>query len=324
MQQNPNLNGLKMLVNKTKSRTVLVIVGATAVGKTALAIELAKAINGEIISADSRLFYKGMDIGTAKPTKEEQNVVKHYLVDVAEPEEIWSLSILQKKVSEAIIEIQSKEKIAILVGGTGQYVRAITEGWQIPPQQPDEKYRKVIERWGIDIGAEELHHKLSLIDPAAAKKIDPQNMRRTVRALEVIFMTGNLFSGQRLKETPDQNFWIIGLERPRAEVYARVDARIEEMFASGFVEETQKLLNRGISPQHPNLSAIGYREVCEFLAGKITLEEAKAQMRRKTRVFVRRQNNWFKRDDPEIHWYEMAEEPLTKIINDLQIENIIS
>lgn len=317
------MNGLKMPDNKTKPKTVLVIVGATAVGKTALAIELAKAINGEIISADSRLFYKGMDIGTAKPTKEEQNTVRHYLVDVAEPEEVWSLSVLQKKVTEAIDEIQSKRKIAILVGGTGQYVRAITEGWQIPPQQPDEKFRKVIESWGNDIGAEELHHKLSLIDPAAARKIDPQNVRRTVRALEVIFMTGNLFSGQRLKETPDQDFWIIGLERPRAEIYARVDARIEEMFASGFVEETQKLLDRGISPQHPNLSAIGYREVCEFLVGRITLEEAKAQMRKKTRVFVRRQNNWFKRGDPQIHWYEMSEEPLTKIITDLQTENII-
>jgi tRNA dimethylallyltransferase len=305
------------------SKTVLVIVGATAVGKTNLAIDLARAIDGEIISADSRLFYRGMDVGTAKPTKEQLQTVPHYLIDVAEPEEIWSLTILQQKVVEAINIIHGKGKIAILVGGTGQYVRAITEGWQVPPQQPDEEFRKVIERWADCVGAEELHHKLSLVDPIAAQKIDPQNIRRTVRAIEVIFLTGRLFSEQRLKQTPDQDFWLIGLKRDRAEIYARIDARIEDMFNHGFVEETQKLLDRGIPKEHPNLSAIGYREVCEYLSGSISVEEAKTQMRKKTRVFVRRQNNWFKPDDPEIHWCDMNENPLERIINDLRIAELI-
>lgn len=311
-----------MLDNKN-SAYVLVIVGPTAVGKTDLAIELAKVVNGEIISADSRLFYRGMDIGTAKPTIMQRKIVKHYLIDVADPNEIWSLSVFQKRANESIKAIQENGKVAILVGGTGQYVRAIIEGWLIPPQKPDEEFRKYIEAWGKQIGAESLHQKLSLIDPVAAQKIDPENLRRSIRAFEVIFSTGKLFSEQRRKEKPEQKFWVIGLNRPRPELYARIDLRIENMFANGLIEETQKLLMRGIALNSPNLSAIGYQEVCGYLAGEITLEEAKDKMKKKTREFVRRQANWFKPNDINIHWYEMNEVTLPKIIKDLRVANII-
>ncbi|MHC1741139.1 MAG: tRNA (adenosine(37)-N6)-dimethylallyltransferase MiaA [Anaerolineaceae bacterium] len=302
---------------------VLVIIGPTAVGKTDLAIDLAEKINGEIISADSRLFYRGMDIGTAKPSLEQRQRVQHYLIDVAEPEEIWSLSVFQKKVEEAIRIIKQKGKIAIIVGGTGQYVRAITEGWQIPPQLPEVQYRKALENWGRLIGAEQLHHKLRIIDPLAADRIDPQNLRRTIRALEVIFMTGERFSVQRKKTKPTEKFWIIGLYRPRQETYARIDERIENMFTAGLIDETQKLLNRGLDANHPNLSAIGYQEAGEYLSREISLEEAKTLMKKRTREFVRRQTNWFKPSDPEIHWYKMETLPLEQIIEDLRVENIV-
>lgn len=306
----------------SKEKTVLVIIGPTAVGKTDLAIALAKAINGEIISADSRLFYRGMDIGTAKPTPEQQGSVKHHLIDVAEPGEIWSLSVFQEEVEKAINQIQQDGKTAIIVGGTGQYIRSITEGWEIPPQKPDERIRTILEKWGAEIGPFELYHKLSILDPEAAKNIEPQNMRRTIRALEVIFNTGKRFSEQRTRSTPRHIFWLIGLNRPRPELYARIDERIEAMFRDGFVEETKRLLDSGISRDNPNLSAIGYREVCLLLDGKMTEEEAKVQMRKKTREFVRRQANWFKPTDPEIHWYEMGEGVVEKILDDLRVANL--
>jgi tRNA dimethylallyltransferase len=302
---------------------VLVIVGPTAVGKTDFAIELAGQIKGEIISADSRLFYRGMDIGTAKPDLAQRVQVPHYLIDVAAPDEIWSLSIFQQQAEAAIQTILSENRVPIVVGGTGQYIRALTEGWTIPAQQPEVHMREAIEAWGMQIGALELHHKLSLVDPLAAEKIEPQNMRRTVRAFEVLFLTGQRFSQQRARQAPLHRFWLIGLNRPRPELYARIDARIEAMFHDGFVAETQRLLAQGVSPEHPNLSAIGYREVCQYLAGSISLEEAKAQMRKKTREFVRRQANWFKPTDPEIHWYSMDELSVEKVVADLKANLVI-
>lgn len=211
----------------------------------------------------------------------------------------------------------------ILVGGTGQYIRAVIEGWEIPPQQPDDQMRLVLEKWGKKIGAEALYQKLLLLDPVAAEKIDRQNLRRTVRALEVIYLTGERFSEQRRKQTPAYAFWIIGLTRPRPELYTRIDERIEEMFTQGLVEEANSLLDRGLVADHPNLSAIGYREVIQFIQGKTSLEEAKTQMRRKTREFVRRQANWFKPEDPSIHWYEMGDRTLDKILDDLRVVNIL-
>jgi tRNA dimethylallyltransferase len=292
-------------------------------GKKVITIELAKRINGEIISADSRLFYKGMDIGTAKPTLEQREKIPHYLIDVAEPDEVWSLSVFQKEIERSIEEIQNKQKIAIIVGGTGQYIRSIVEGWEIPTQMPDEKLRLILEGWGREIGPFALHKKLSIIDKPAAEKIEPQNVRRTIRALEVIFSTGSKFSEQRTRSEPKHDFWIIGLNRPRPELYSRVDERIEMMFKNGFLEETKRLLDQGISRENPNMSAIGYREACQVLNNEITLEEAKAIMRKKTREFVRRQANWFKPDDSNIHWYNMDGNELEKIIQDLRIEKLL-
>lgn len=298
---------------------VIMIVGPTAVGKTDLAIHIAKSVNAEIISADSRLFYKGMDIGTAKPTSEQQKEMPHFLVDVAEANEVWSLSMFQSECHRLIEDIHGRGKLPMLVGGTGQYFRALVEGWEIPPQEPDNSLRDVLEKVGQEIGPEELFKKLQLLDPEAAKRIDPQNMRRTVRALEVILMTGEKFSEQRRKSEPHFRFWVIGLTRPRAELYQRIDERIEKMFNDGLVEETKKLLDSGIASENPNMSAIGYREVAQYICGEISLGEAKMLMKRKTREFVRRQANWFKLDDPNIHWYTMQPGIEEQIIRDLRI-----
>ena len=287
---------------------VLFIVGPTAVGKTAYAIELAKRVNGEIVSADSRYFYRGMDIGTAKPSKEEQQGVPHHLIDVADPDETWSLAIFRQAADEAIRDIHARGKLPIVAGGTGQYVRAVLEGWSVPEGEPDLRLRQAIESWGNSVGAEELHRKLSLLDPAAAEKIEWQNMRRTVRALEVIFSSGRLFSEQRtVKESP-YAATVIGLRRNREELYRRIDLRVDLMLRAGFVEETAKLLAQGYGPELPSMSAIGYKEICAYLRGELPLDEAAQLIKFRTHNYVRRQANWFKESDPSIHWIDLSEE----------------
>ena len=284
---------------------LILIVGPTAVGKTELAIQLAERLNGEIVSADSRLFYRGMDIGTAKPSREEQARVPHHLIDIANPDEILSLAVFQQKAHEIIADIHSRNKLPFLVGGTGQYVRAVTEGWTPPEVVPDEALRSELEKQKDQNGIYWLHEKLRELDPTAAEKIDARNFRRTIRALEVIMTTGKKFSEQRGQIDSPYHLITIGLIRPRVELYARVDARIDSMFVNGFLDEVKNLLASGYSPTLPTMSAIGYRECIQVLEGKLTLEEAKQAIRRMTRIFVRRQANWFKESDPNIYWYSV-------------------
>lgn len=283
---------------------LIVILGPTAVGKTEFAISLAERLNGEIVSADSRLFYRGMDIGTAKPTPAEHARVPHHLIDVAEPHETWSLGRFQQEARAAIEAIYQRGHLPFLVGGTGQYVRAVIEGWQPPRVEGNERLRLILENLGKDQGYNWLHERLQRIDPIAAARIDPRNLRRTVRALEVILLTGRRFSEQRAQGESPYDLLLIGLRRPRPELYARIDARIEAMFQAGLLEETRRLLEQGYSPDLPALSAIGYRECIAVLQGKINVEEAKALMKRATRRYVRHQANWFKESDPNIHWLE--------------------
>ena len=283
------------------------IVGPTAVGKTELAIQLAERLNGEIVSADSRLFYRGMDIGTAKPTREEQARVPHHLIDLADPDEILSLAVFQQKAREVITDIHTRNKIPFLVGGTGQYIRAVTEGWNPPEVSPDERLRSELERMKEERGLYWLHDKLRNLDPDAAQKIDPRNYRRTIRALEVILTTGRRFSVQRGQSESPYELITVGLTRPRSELYERVDQRIDAMFANGFLEEVKGLLAAGYSPSLPTLSAIGYRECIRVINGDLSEEQAKAEIRHATRVFVRRQANWFKEADPKIKWFRVEE-----------------
>ncbi len=292
---------------------LVIILGPTAVGKTETSLVLAEKIGAEIISADSRLLYLGMDIGTAKPTPDELKRVPHHLIDVANPDDIWSLAMYLKAVHRIIGEIHARDRIAMLVGGTGQYVRALVDGWRIPEVEPDPRLRNTLENWAQEIGVEALYSRLKSIDPEAASRIEPQNLRRTVRALEVILTTGQQFSTQRESGPSPYRLMMLGLIRPREELYQRIDYRIHDMLDNGLIEETQALLDQGYSPELPSLSAIGYQQVIQFLNNEMTLDEVIIQMKRITRRFVRRQANWFKPDDPKIRWFPAEEQPVDEM-----------
>lgn len=284
-------------------RPLVVLIGPTAVGKTEISLHLAERIHGEIVSADSRLFYRGMDIGTAKPSPEDRRRVPHHLIDIADPSQTVGLSVFQRAASDAIADVHKRGNIPIFVGGTGQYIRSVIEGWTIPPQVPHPELRTSLERWGKEIGATELHRRLSLVDPRSASRIEPNNLRRTVRALEVIFFTGRRFSDLSTKSEPYYQILQIGLTRPRTELYSRIDDRIEKMLADGFISEVQTLMKKGYERDLPSMSAIGYRELIRYIDGEIDLQQAVLEIKRQTRIFVRRQANWFKLTDPAIHWF---------------------
>ena len=303
-------------------KPVVAIVGPTAVGKTELSLQLAMRLNGEIISADSRLFYRGMDIGTAKPTGAEMESVPHHLIDIANPDETVGLASFQEAAVRAIGDIQARGQLPFLVGGTGQYFWSVVEDWQIPVQEPDLRLRKELERWAGEIGAEAIYNRLKYVDPPAAAHIEYRNVRRTVRALEVIFRTGRRFSEQRKKGASPFDWLIIGITRPRNEVFARIDARIDEMLAEGFEAEVSRLLDQGYSEDLPSLSAIGYREMATAVRGEIEIGEAAIKIKSQTHRFVRRQANWFKQDDPRIHWFRAgpgAADEIENYIRDAEV-----
>ena len=293
---------------------LVVILGPTAVGKTAVSIKVARAVHGEIVSADSRLLYVGMDIGTAKPTFEERSSVPHHLIDVTTPDKVWSLADYQSAALKIIDEIHARGALPIMVGGSGQYIRAIIDGWQIPRVPPNLELRKALETLATTIGSKELHERLKTLDPDAAERIEPSNLRRTIRALEVIFQTGKKFSSQRKRFETNFRILKIGLLRSRKELYKRIDQRIDSMIANGFEREVRQLLSAGYSLNDSPLSAIGYRQMIQYIDGKITLDEAVMLMKRKTREFVRRQANWFKESDPSIEWFAMGEDVVDRII----------
>jgi len=299
-------------------RRLIVIVGPTAVGKTELAIRVAKKLRGEIISADSRLFYRGMDIGTAKPGPVERKKVPHHLIDVVDPDETYSLAVFQREVERLTGEIRARGHLPMLVGGTGQYVLAVVEGWLLPAVKPMPVLRQALNTWANEIGGQVLHDRLALIDPEAAAAIDARNLRRTVRALEVYFTTGVRFSAQRRKEVLQPDRILVGLNRPRAELYARIDQRIEQMIAGGLIEEVKQLNSRGYSSDLPSMSAIGYQEIGKVVEGKISLEEAIVLMKRRTRKFVRRQAAWFKPADPRIRWFNVGDNTESEVMDFIQ------
>ncbi len=294
---------------------LIVIVGPTAVGKTSFSIELAKKIDGEIISADSRYFYRGMDIGTAKPSVEEMQDVPHHLIGILDPDKSWSLAEFQNITIKLISDIQERRKVPILVGGSGQYIKCIVEGWEMPSQPRDDFLREILEREVDKKGGQFLYSYLQKVDPKAAAFIDARNIRRSLRAVEVILRTGFRFSDQRRIVTSPFSRKTIGLIRDRVELYKRIDDRIEQMLKNGFIQEVGNLLEKGYSPDLSSMSAIGYREISKYLTGKITIDEAILLMKRNSRQFVRRQSNWFRENDPNIKWFRAS---------DIDVENVHS
>jgi tRNA dimethylallyltransferase len=287
-------------------RRLVAVVGPTATGKTDLALHLALAFEGEIIGADSRQVYRGMDLGTAKPTAEQRAWVPYWLVDVVDPDEEFGLARYLDLVQAALDDIWSRGRLPFLVGGTGQYVWALLEGWQVPRVGPDWALRRELEERAHREGPQALHAEVAALDPEAARRLDPRNVRRVVRALEVMRRTGRPLSACQARRPPDFPWLALGLDLPSEELYRRIDARVDAMIEAGFVEEVQGLLARGYRPDLPAMSGIGYRQVCQYLAGELSLAEAVARIKTETHRLARKQRNWFRRDDRRIHWIDAS------------------
>ena len=284
------------------SGPLIAVVGATATGKSALALKLAQAFHGEITSADSRQVYRYMDIGTAKSTTAERAQVRHWLIDVVDPDEEFSLGRYLDLAQEALKDIWSRGKMAFVVGGTGQYVWSLLEGWQVPRVEPDWDLRRSLEERAQQGGIETLHRELTTVDPDAAARIDARNVRRVIRALEVYKLTGRPISSWQEKLQPEFAALILGIELPRPELHRRIDERADGMLARGLVDEVRGLLARGYKAELPPMSGIGYRQVCQHLAGECSLAEAAEKMKTETHRLARMQSTWFRRDDQRIHW----------------------
>jgi tRNA dimethylallyltransferase len=282
---------------------LLVIAGPTAAGKTALSLALARRFDGEIISADSRLFYRGMDIGTAKPTPAERGDLPHHLIDIRRPDETVSLGEYQQMAYAAIAAVHSRGRLPILAGGTGQYVCAVVEGWGIPRVPPRPRLRAALER----LGAAELHRWLRALDAQAAAKIHPNNARRVIRALEVALASGRPISELQRRRRPAYDILIVGLDANRETLYARIDRRVDEMMAAGLLSEVQALHDAGFGWQLPAMSGLGYLQLGAYLRGELTLEEAVERIKFETHRFVRQQYTWFRPDDKRIHWLDIEE-----------------
>jgi tRNA dimethylallyltransferase len=299
-------------------KKIIAIVGPTGVGKSNLAVQICQKINAEIVGADSRQVYRFMDIGTAKPNKTEQSLVRYHLIDIINPDESFSLAEYQHQCKSVIDDIYNRNKLPLLVGGSGQYVWAIIEGWDIPRVIPDIEYREMLEKKAAEIGKEELYRELQAIDSEAAARIDASNVRRVIRALEIAGNTVGNQSRQRNKK-PIYDVLIIGLTTPRDELYRRIDARVDSMIAKGLVDEVQGLLDRGYSADLPSMSGIGYKQVGMFLKGEISLDLAIQQIKNETHRYVRNQYNWFKLKDDRIKWFDIQnniESDIIKKIDD--------
>ncbi len=285
---------------------LVAIVGPTATGKSSLALELCQTLNGEIISADSRQVYRYMDIGTAKPTEEERALAPHQLIDVVDPDEDFSLALYQSKALETIDDIQRRKKTAFLVGGSGLYVWALLEGWRIPQVPPDPNLRRELEARAKVEGGEKLYSELKETDPAAAERIDPRNVRRVIRALEVS-LQGTPFSQLQVKQ-PFIDSVIIGLTTDRANLYRRIDARVDSMIEKGLVAEVESLVARGYGFDLPSMSGLGYKQIGLYLQGKTDLPAAIQQIKFDTHSFARHQYNWFRLKDKRINWFELGKD----------------
>jgi tRNA dimethylallyltransferase len=286
-------------------KIVIAIIGPSGVGKSRLAVELAARFNGEIVNADSRQVYRFMDIGTAKPSRPEQNQVPHHLFDIIDPDARFSLAEYQTLAGQVIYDIHHRGKIPFLVGGSGQYVWGVLEGWQIPRIPPDLELRAKLAREADEIGSAFLYQKLLEIDPGAARRIDRRNVRRVIRALEIALSASSARSPSYFKKAPDFAVMIIGLTAARPVLYWMVDQRVDRMIADGLIDETHNLIQRGYKLDLPSMSSIGYRQAGLLINGEIGRDEAIRQIKTETHRFVRHQYAWFKLSDSRILWFDV-------------------
>lgn len=296
----------------TADAPLLAIVGPTASGKTDLAIEVAERLNAEIVCADSTTVYRGMDVGTAKPTPEQRARVRHHLVDVAEPSEPFTVARYQRLAREAIGDIRGRGLPVLLVGGSGLYVRALVDDLVFPPTDP--RVRERLEAEAAASGATAMYRRLTELDPPAADRIEPDNVRRTVRALEVVEITGRPFSSyaEAWDRYPADRVRAAGIDVPRPELYRGIEARVQAQLAEGMIEEVKALAHRGLTGWLTASQAIGYAEFARHLEGELSLDEAVARTVKRTKALARRQLAWFRRD-PRIRWFAHDEPALADV-----------
>lgn len=286
----------EFLKTSSKLPKIIIIYGPTACGKTALSIELAKHLGTEIISADSRQIYRYMDRGTGKVTQDEMQGVPHHMLDIRNPDEEYSVGAYQKEVFPIIANLHSRGKVPILCGGTGLYLDAVAFHFDIPPMEPDWEYRDSLDLIRQEKGNEYLWEMLSSKDPEYARTLHPNSHHAVIRALEVLEKTGKSKGELRVKKDPLFDvLFLTPYDGDRAKLYNRINARIEEMFALGLVEEVKDILAKGYAPDCKGLTTIGYKEVIEYLDGKCTLDECKARIQQGNRNYAKRQLTWFRR-----------------------------
>ena len=296
-------------MSKIEKKPLVILTGPTAVGKTETSIKLAKAINGEIISADSIQVYKHFDIGSAKIRKEEMDGVKHYLIDVLEPDEEFNIFVFKKLAMEAMEEIYSKGKIPIIAGGTGFYIQALLYDVEFSEEEGDKTYRHMLENKAKEEGVTAIHNMLKEVDPEAAKEIHENNLKRVIRALEYYNETGMRISDhnkeQRQKESP-YNFRYYVLNMDREKLYERVNLRVDIMVENGLIDEVKKLKEMGYGKELNSMQGIGYKEIRDYVDGVYDYDTAIETLKKNTRNFAKRQITWFKREK-EVVWLNHEE-----------------
>lgn len=297
----------------------IVILGPTATGKTQLSLKLSQYFDSEIINCDTSIFYKYLSIGTGKPSKKNLKLVKHNLLDFLEPDQDYSLAEFLKDAKKIISQIVSDKKVPILVGGSGQYLKALTENWDVSNIKPNFELRKELEKEINENGVEYLYEKLKSEFPGNAQKVDSKNPRRVIRAFE-LGLEGQSISRKSKKKF--SNFFKIGLTMPREILYKTIDERIEKMFEDGWVGEVEYLIKKGFNKELNSFSSIGYNEICDYLSNNLDLDEAINLIKKRTRNLVRHQYNWFKLNDPEIKWFDSSKHSINYISEKILKEKI--
>ncbi len=284
----------------------IVVVGSTGVGKTAVAIELSKILNGEIVNADSMQVYRGMDIGTAKPSKVEQLQTVFHLLDIANSDQQVNVSDWKLLAENAVGDISSRGKYPIICGGTGFYIKALLQDWSMASASPNTELRAVLQRRLNEIGSAEMHRELSRVDSTTAERLHPNDTFRVMRALEVFQSTGvsiSAYHAQDRSVKKRRGAFQAGISLPRSEMYARIESRVDEMLQKGFVEEVRSLKSLGYSQDHAPMRSLGYKEIDAYLRGEFSFDEAVSLIKQNTRRYAKRQQTWF-RADPDIFWID--------------------
>ncbi|MFC0188811.1 tRNA (adenosine(37)-N6)-dimethylallyltransferase MiaA [Fictibacillus aquaticus] len=293
---------------------LIVVAGPTAVGKTKTSVELAKALNGEVISGDSMQIYRKLDIGTAKITKQEMEGIPHHLIDIKDPHESFSAAEFQTRASKLITEINGRGKVPIIAGGTGLYIRAVTHGYEFNSSGSNPEMRKQFEKAAEEQGGEHLHRLLIERNPVAASQIHPNNVRRVIRALEISYAGTADEGGTKNAGTPYE-LAMVGLEMERSRLYERINERVDLMFKQGLLKEAKWLFDQHIEGSQSVL-AIGYKELFPYFRQEMTLDEAAELLKRNSRRYAKRQLTWFK-NQTDATWFDMGEKPFHEKFNEI-------